>query len=172
MRDFSQDHHWLSVNTATARLAREVGAEALYEYARAFGFGCVTGIDLPGEVSGILRRPVHWSGRSLETIAIGQEVADRLDLHVVELDEVLDVTRALVTHADDADADGLHRRGGQPVARRCIERKSWGDEARADGTGTGKEEVAAIESGVHAQRYLLAPCTASHSPSTHLVAST
>jgi cell division protein FtsI (penicillin-binding protein 3) len=65
----------LSVNTATAILARELGPTALYEYARAFGFGCVTGIDLPGEASGILRRPAHWSGRTLETIAIGQEVA-------------------------------------------------------------------------------------------------
>jgi cell division protein FtsI (penicillin-binding protein 3) len=65
----------LSVNTATARLARMLGRDTLFEYARSFGFGCVTGIDLPGEASGILRRPAHWSGRSLETIAIGQEVA-------------------------------------------------------------------------------------------------
>jgi cell division protein FtsI/penicillin-binding protein 2 len=65
----------LSVNTATAMFARLVGPERMYDYARAFGFGCVTGIELPGEVSGILRRPVHWSGRSLETISIGQEVA-------------------------------------------------------------------------------------------------
>ncbi len=65
----------LSVNTATANLARKIGPNTLYEYARAFGFGCVTGVDLPGEVSGILRRPAHWSGRSLETIAIGQELA-------------------------------------------------------------------------------------------------
>jgi cell division protein FtsI (penicillin-binding protein 3) len=82
LRD-KEDYGWvtleetltLSVNTATARLARQVGAESLYQYARAFGFGCVTGIDLPGEVSGILRRPANWSGRSLETISIGQEVA-------------------------------------------------------------------------------------------------
>jgi cell division protein FtsI/penicillin-binding protein 2 len=65
----------LSVNTATARFARIVGKDLMYEYARAFGVGCVTGIELPGEVSGILRRPKHWSGRSLETISIGQEVA-------------------------------------------------------------------------------------------------
>ena len=78
-----EDYGWVSVeealrrsvNTATANLARKVGPTALYRYARAFGFGCVTGITLPGEVSGILRRPAHWSGRSLETIAIGQEVA-------------------------------------------------------------------------------------------------
>lgn len=65
----------LSVNTATAQLARKAGPTLLFEYSRAFGFGCVTGIDLPGESSGILRRPAHWSGRSLETISIGQEVA-------------------------------------------------------------------------------------------------
>ena len=64
-----------SVNTATALLARKIGPEVLFQYARAFGVGCVTGIDLPGEVSGILRRPRNWSGRSLETISIGQEVA-------------------------------------------------------------------------------------------------
>ena len=81
MRD-KQDYGWvtveetliLSVNTATALMAREIGPDKLYHYARAFGFGCVTGIDLPGEVSGILRKPANWSGRSLETIAIGQEV--------------------------------------------------------------------------------------------------
>jgi len=65
----------LSVNTATALLGRMLGPEKLYETARAFGFGCVTGIELPGEISGIVRRPATWSGRSLETISIGQEVA-------------------------------------------------------------------------------------------------
>lgn len=65
----------LSVNTATALLGRKLGPERLYETARAFGFGCVTGIELPGEVAGIIRRPAVWSGRSLETISIGQEVA-------------------------------------------------------------------------------------------------
>lgn len=77
-----QDYGWVtveeilvhSVNTATAQLGRKLGAERMFEYARAFGFGCVTGIDLPGEVSGILRRPANWSGRSLETVAIGQEI--------------------------------------------------------------------------------------------------
>jgi cell division protein FtsI (penicillin-binding protein 3) len=65
----------LSVNTATAQLARKLGKECLYETARSFGFGCITGIELPGEASGILRRPIDWSARSLETISIGQEVA-------------------------------------------------------------------------------------------------
>ncbi|MFH1681078.1 MAG: penicillin-binding transpeptidase domain-containing protein [Candidatus Eisenbacteria bacterium] len=51
------------------------GAEKLYSYSRAFGFGARTGITLPGEVSGVLRRPSDWSARSLGTIAFGQEVA-------------------------------------------------------------------------------------------------
>jgi cell division protein FtsI (penicillin-binding protein 3) len=79
----SEDYGWVtveealrkSVNTATAMLARKIGPVSLFEHARGFGFGCVTGIDLAGEVSGILRRPAYWSGRSLETIAIGQEIA-------------------------------------------------------------------------------------------------
>lgn len=78
-----QDYGWVtveevlvhSVNTATAQLGRKVGADRLYQYARAFGFGCVTGVELPGEASGILRRPANWSGRSLETVSIGQEIA-------------------------------------------------------------------------------------------------
>jgi cell division protein FtsI (penicillin-binding protein 3) len=78
-----QDYGWItveetlvhSVNTATAQLGRKLGADRLYQYARAFGLGCVTGVDLPGEASGILSRPANWSGRSLETLSIGQEIA-------------------------------------------------------------------------------------------------
>lgn len=65
----------LSVNTATALLGRMLGPERLYDTARRFGFGCVTGLELPGEEVGLLRKPATWSGRSLETISIGQEVS-------------------------------------------------------------------------------------------------
>lgn len=51
------------------------GVEKLYSYSRAFGFGARTGIALPGEVPGLLRRPRDWSRRSLGTIAFGQEIA-------------------------------------------------------------------------------------------------
>jgi cell division protein FtsI/penicillin-binding protein 2 len=51
------------------------GVEKLYQYSRAFGFGARTGITLPGEVPGFLRRPSDWSGRSLATVAYGQEIA-------------------------------------------------------------------------------------------------
>jgi stage V sporulation protein D (sporulation-specific penicillin-binding protein) len=78
-----EEHHWLtfqqviekSSNVGTIKIARELGEEKLYHYARAFGFGNPTGIDLPGEVKGMLAHPRTWSGMSLASLAIGHEVA-------------------------------------------------------------------------------------------------
>ncbi len=56
-------------------MANGVGAIPLYSFARDFGFGCLTGISLPGEVRGMLREPGEWTPRSVPTIGIGQEVA-------------------------------------------------------------------------------------------------
>ena len=63
-----------SSNVGTAKISVMLGKERLYQYARRFGFGEKTGLDLPGEVAGIIRNPSTWSGRSLMTISIGQEV--------------------------------------------------------------------------------------------------
>lgn len=63
-----------SSNVGTAKIGIRLGKERLYKYTKAFGFGEKTGIDLPGEVRGILRNPSSWSGRSLVTVSIGQEV--------------------------------------------------------------------------------------------------
>lgn len=67
-----------SSNIVTAQVALRLGAEALYSYSRAFGIGARTGVELPGEVTGMLRRPCEWSRRSLATVAIGHEVAVNL----------------------------------------------------------------------------------------------
>lgn len=77
-----------SSNIVSAQIAYRLGGrgsgsydrsvEKLYSYARAFGFGARTGIALPGEVPGVLRRPADWSGRSLGTVAYGQEIAVNL----------------------------------------------------------------------------------------------
>lgn len=63
-----------SSNIGTIKVARTLGEKRLYEYARRFGFDARTGIELPGEAKGLLHHPSVWSKRSLETIAIGQEV--------------------------------------------------------------------------------------------------
>lgn len=63
-----------SSNVGTIKVALRLGKEKLYEYSRLFGFGEKTNIDLPGEVSGLLRHHSKWSGMSIGAIAIGQEV--------------------------------------------------------------------------------------------------
>ncbi len=76
-------HGWMDFETALvkssnvcfAQIAGEVGENPLYSYARDFGFGCLTAVNLPGEVRGTLREPTEWSSRSVHTIGIGQEVA-------------------------------------------------------------------------------------------------
>lgn len=63
-----------SSNIGTAKVARRVGRDPLYRYARAFGFGMPTGCGLPGDGAGILHQTHDWHLSSLETIAFGQEV--------------------------------------------------------------------------------------------------
>ncbi|MBI4357919.1 MAG: penicillin-binding protein 2 [Candidatus Omnitrophica bacterium] len=64
-----------SSNIGTVKIAKRLGEKPLYEYIKKFGFGERTGIDFPGEVSGILRPPEHWSKFSITSIPFGQEVA-------------------------------------------------------------------------------------------------
>jgi cell division protein FtsI (penicillin-binding protein 3) len=64
-----------SSNVGAIKVALELGPDRVFEYLKAFGFGEKTEIDLPGESSGILREPHKWSGRSLSSIAMGQEIA-------------------------------------------------------------------------------------------------
>ena len=63
-----------SSNVGMAKVALRLGNDEFYRYIRAFGFGEKTGIDLPGEVPGIVRDVAQWSKRSLATLSIGQEI--------------------------------------------------------------------------------------------------
>lgn len=65
----------LSSNIVAGKLALELGENRFYQYATSYGFGSLTGVEYPGEVGGRLRPPHQWSGRSLPTLAIGQELA-------------------------------------------------------------------------------------------------
>ncbi len=65
----------LSSNIVMAKASDIIGAERLYKEARDYGFGMATGIELPGEADGALKKPVDWSGATLNSIAYGYEVA-------------------------------------------------------------------------------------------------
>ena len=64
-----------SSNIGTAKAAQRLTPDELYGYIRAFGFGRKTGIDVPGEISGLLSPPSRWSKLSPYIVPIGQEVA-------------------------------------------------------------------------------------------------
>lgn len=63
-----------SSNIGMMQVALRLGNERFYKYARDFGFGISTGIDLPGEMKGYLKKPVEFSPVSLRYMAIGYEV--------------------------------------------------------------------------------------------------
>jgi len=62
-----------SSNIGSAKIGFKIGEEKLSSYLRNFGFGGRTGIDLPGESPGNLKR--HWYGIDLATISFGQGVS-------------------------------------------------------------------------------------------------
>ncbi|HUP50929.1 MAG TPA: penicillin-binding transpeptidase domain-containing protein [Longimicrobiales bacterium] len=64
-----------SSNVGIAKAALSLTPGAQYENLRDFGFGSLTGIELPGEVAGTLRRPDRWTSQSAASLAIGYEIS-------------------------------------------------------------------------------------------------
>jgi len=63
-----------SSDVGAIKIALRLGAPKFYDYIRAFGFGSLTGVDMPGETKGIVRRLENWSQISIGSISMGQEV--------------------------------------------------------------------------------------------------
>jgi cell division protein FtsI (penicillin-binding protein 3)/stage V sporulation protein D (sporulation-specific penicillin-binding protein) len=63
-----------SSNIGAAKLALQLGDQRLYEYIKRYGFGERTGINLPGEIAGIIHPPSHWSKLDITRIPMGQSV--------------------------------------------------------------------------------------------------
>lgn len=85
-RSIINDHHprgWLSVtqiiqqsnNVGAAKIAERLGKETYAAYLRNFGFGQLTGIELPGESAGILPSANSWGRIHLVTAGFGQGFA-------------------------------------------------------------------------------------------------
>ena len=63
-----------SSDVGAIKIALRLGAPKFSEYIRAFGFGAPTGIDLPGESKGLVRRLENWTPVSVGSISMGQEI--------------------------------------------------------------------------------------------------
>jgi cell division protein FtsI (penicillin-binding protein 3) len=64
-----------SSNIGAIMVGMRVGQENMYDYVRRFGFGQKTGITLPGESGGRLRKLSRWGTTSLASVSMGQEVS-------------------------------------------------------------------------------------------------
>lgn len=65
----------VSSNVGAAMVATRIGATRLHDIVRKFGFGAPTGIDLPGEASGVVPPLGQWGAPALQTIAFGQGIS-------------------------------------------------------------------------------------------------
>jgi cell division protein FtsI (penicillin-binding protein 3) len=63
-----------SSDVGAIKMALKVGQDKFNDYVRSFGFGSRSGVELPGETRGLLRPVSKWSGSSIGSIAMGQEV--------------------------------------------------------------------------------------------------
>ncbi len=63
-----------SSDVGAIKIGLRLGAPKFYDYIRAFGFGQPTGVDLPGEGRGMLRRLDNWTPVSVGSISMGQEI--------------------------------------------------------------------------------------------------
>lgn len=63
-----------SSNVCAIKTGLRVGKEDFHSSMQKFGFGVVTGVELPAETKGIVRDPARWNGDSLASMSIGYEV--------------------------------------------------------------------------------------------------
>ncbi len=63
-----------SSNIGAIQIGLRVGDERLHEYLLRFGFSHSTGIGLPGESAGVIRKLRQWTKSSIGSVAMGHEV--------------------------------------------------------------------------------------------------
>ncbi|MHB8630718.1 MAG: peptidoglycan D,D-transpeptidase FtsI family protein [Candidatus Limnocylindria bacterium] len=109
-----------SLNAGAAWVGEKLGARVLSDYFQRFGFGRPTGVDLAGEVSGIVRPLAEWYPVDVGTAAFGQGVTVsplQLAMAYAAIANGGTLYRPYVV-ASRRDADGEHRTA--PVAVRQV----------------------------------------------------
>src|ERR1035441_6493902 len=64
-----------SSNVGAIQVGLKVGQTNMHEYMHRFGFGHKTGLPLPGESSGLVRKIERWGKTTLASVSMGQEVS-------------------------------------------------------------------------------------------------
>ncbi len=64
-----------SSNIGSIKIALVAGNQNMYDYVKKFGFGERTGISLPGEARGVVRKLDRWIASSIGSVAMGHEIS-------------------------------------------------------------------------------------------------
>ncbi|MEN6441247.1 MAG: penicillin-binding protein 2 [Syntrophobacter sp.] len=130
-----------SSNIAAAKIALHLGSERYSKYIQGFGFGSLTGVQLPGEVKGLLRPHRKWRPIDLATTGFGQAIGVTS----------LQLTSAVATIANDGEysppliATRIVDSQGKPVKEfqspklRTVIHKKTADQIRAMMTSVTQE---------------------------------
>jgi cell division protein FtsI (penicillin-binding protein 3)/stage V sporulation protein D (sporulation-specific penicillin-binding protein) len=111
-----------SSNIGSAKMALMMGEQTFYEYMKRFGFGERTGIELPGEIPGLLPPPSRWDKLSITRMPMGQAVAVTPLQTVQAMSAIANGGKLLAPHIVKslADADGKIIREFQPSVIREV----------------------------------------------------
>jgi cell division protein FtsI/penicillin-binding protein 2 len=103
-----------SSNIGMAKIGERLGNADLHAAAAAFGYGRRTGIELPGELPGLLRPLEDWTSYSTGSIPMGQEVSATPLQVLVSLATLANGGRAITPHLLQGTS------GSGPLARNII----------------------------------------------------
>ncbi len=116
-----------SSNIGMAQIGLQVGIDRFWNGLRRFGFGRPTGIELPGESTGILREPAGWNDHSLISIAFGQEISTNAialiqAYQALGNEGVLNQPTVVKKVVDPADGVEVFRTSNTRAGRRVVSR--------------------------------------------------
>ena len=122
-----------SSNVVSIKLAldirRHFGEDKFVEFINRFGFGKLTGIDLPGEIRGVVHPPSRWGSSSIASMAIGQEVGVTVLQVVSAMAAIANggtwVQPHIVKQVVGADGQEIYK--AQPEQRQSISNKTARD---------------------------------------------
>ena len=113
-----------SSDVGMVRVAQRLGRENFNRYMRSFGFGQPTGVDLPGEATGLLRPPQKWSALSLASLSFGQEIGVTAIQLAAAVSAVANggvlMKPTVVRHVEDRDGN-IVREVRPAIVRRVLE---------------------------------------------------
>ena len=151
-----------SCNDVIGQISDKISDEQFIQDLKNFGFGSKTGIELPGETSGLLKEAgsSRWSGRTKPTIAIGQEIS-------VSALQMVQAATAIESEHTPQKKERILKKSTADYILSCMETTATtGTGSRANikditiGVKTGTAQMADQKSGGYSDTDFLSNCMA------------